>query len=74
MHRTFQERGYCIRAGYQRLAQVLGEFCGLGNAALEERRDAWRTSQPRIAYQDSVPVADAGPGGKRYTTIVDRVR
>ena len=52
MHRTFQERGYCSRAGYARIDEVLGELCRLGNAALQERRDAWKTARTRISYQD----------------------
>ena len=51
-HRTYQERGYCTRAGYDRLDEVLGQLCDLGNAALQERRDAWRIARKRISYQD----------------------
>ena len=51
-HETIQERGYCSRAGYSRLDQVLGQLCELGNAGLQERRDAWKTSRDRISYQD----------------------
>ena len=45
-HKTFQERGYCTRGGYARLDAVLGELCRLGNAALQERRDAWKMCGP----------------------------
>lgn len=38
--RTYQHRGYCTRAGYARLDEVLRMLCALGNAALQERRDA----------------------------------
>ena len=51
-HRTFQERGYCTRAGYRRLDEVLGQLCYLGNAALQERRDAWAMARTSISYID----------------------
>ena len=50
-HRTFQERGYCSRRGYEQLDEVLAELRRLGNAALQERRDAWRMQRKRISYQ-----------------------
>ena len=51
-HKTFQERGYCTRGGYKRLDAVLAELCRLGNAALQERRDAWKMARKPIRYQD----------------------
>ena len=51
-HKTFQERGYCSRRGYAGLDATLGELCRLGNAALQERRDAWKVTRARISYQD----------------------
>ena len=66
-HRTYQERGYCTRAGYARLDEVLGQLCDLGNAALQERRDAWRIARKRISYQDQcrslTPVRQDEPAG-----------
>ena len=50
-HKTFQD-GYCSRRGYALLEATLGELCRLGNAALQERRDAWKLSRTRISYQD----------------------
>ena len=53
MHiRTDQRRGYMSRAGYQKLDQVLGSLCDLGNAALQERRDAWRLCRKPISFYD----------------------
>ena len=52
MHKTIQLRGYCTRAGYRQLQEVLEQLCGLGNAALQERRDAWKMARKRISYQD----------------------
>ena len=51
-HITFQERGYCTRAGYSRLDTSLGQLCDLGNAALQERRDAWKMAGKYISYED----------------------
>ena len=51
-HKTWQERGYCSRRGYAQLDDALAELCRLGNAALQERRDAWKMARERISYQD----------------------
>ena len=51
-YRTIQERGYCTRQGYARLDGVLRTLCSLGNAALQERRDAWRLCRRRIGYRN----------------------
>ena len=41
-HTTFQERGYCSPSGYDCIDGVLRSLCTLYNAALQERRDAYR--------------------------------
>ena len=51
-HQTVQTRGYCTKRGYRLLDQRLAQLCELGNAALQERRDAWKFSRKRISYQD----------------------
>ena len=51
-HCSVQSRGYCSRTGYARLDQVLGALCSLGNAALQERRDAWKMTRKQVSYQD----------------------
>ena len=52
IHRTYQQRGYCRRGGYQRLSDVLA-LCGeLYNAALQERRDAWRLQRASVSLYD----------------------
>ncbi len=38
IHKTFQERGYCSRAGYGRIREVLRACCWLYNRSLEQRR------------------------------------
>ena len=45
-----QLRGYCSRNGYLRLQQVLAMARTLYNAALQERRDAYRHSRNKITY------------------------
>ena len=47
---TLQLRGYCSRNGYLRLQQVLAMARTLYNAALQERRDAYRHSRNKITY------------------------
>ena len=49
---TVQLRGYCSRAGYQCLHQVLDMSRILYNAALQERRDAYRHSKKQVSYTD----------------------
>ena len=52
IHRTYQQRGYCRRGGYERLRDVLA-ICGeLYNAALQERRDAWRLHGVSVSLFD----------------------
>ena len=51
-HRTYQLRGYCRRGGYERLRETLGLCAELYNAALQERRDAWRLQGTRISRFD----------------------
>ncbi len=62
IHRTYQERGYCRRGGYQRLRDVLA-LCGeLYNAALQERRDAWRLSRASMSLAGRVHRGATGVG------------
>ena len=42
VHKTFQTRGYCSAAGYDRIREALAMSATLYNAAVQERRDAWR--------------------------------
>ena len=50
--KTLQPRGYCSKAGYQRLHQVLDMSRILYNAALQERRDAYRHRKKQVSYAD----------------------
>lgn len=51
-YRTVQSRGYCSKTGYARVDRILRLLCTLGNAALQERRDAWKMARENITYQD----------------------
>lgn len=53
-HQTFQIRGYCRKNGYQRIANVLQQCAVLYNAALQERRDAYRMQRRSISRIDQM--------------------
>ena len=53
-HQTFQIRGYCRRNGYLRIATVLQQCAVLYNAALQERRDAYRMQRISISRIDQM--------------------
>ena len=51
--KTYKMRGYTSRGGYARIEEVLAMQCELYNAALQERRDAYRhPSQVRLDWRD----------------------
>lgn len=52
VHITYQQRGYCPRNGYRRLAAVLDDCRHLYNAALQERRDAYRYHGHTVTWVD----------------------
>ncbi len=41
IHKTYQERGYCSRAGYARIREVLRSCCWLYNRSLEQRKNTY---------------------------------
>ena len=51
-HKTFQLRGYCTAAGYDRIREVLAMSATLYNAARQERRDAWTMNHKTISLFD----------------------
>ena len=53
-HQTFQIRGYCRRNGYLRIAEVLQQCAVLYNAALQERRDAYRMQHVSISRMEQM--------------------
>ena len=50
--RTYRTRAYLSRAGHIRLDDVLAQQCLLYNAALEERKTAWKGHQMRISFAE----------------------
>ena len=50
MIRTFRTRAYLTKAGHVRLDEVLRQQCQLYNAALEERKEAFRRAGETISY------------------------
>lgn len=49
---TLQFRAYTTRDGYQQLDEVLRLHQSLYNAAIQNRRDAWRMARQSISYND----------------------
>ena len=49
IHIAYSQRGYCTKAGYRRLEQALEDCRALYNAALQERRDAWRMNGVNVS-------------------------
>ena len=54
VHKTFQLRGYCTSQGYDRIREALRLYRQLYNAALQERRDAWRMQGKSISLYDQM--------------------
>ena len=50
--RTYRTRAYLSRAGHVRLDDVLAQQCLLYNAALEERKTAWKQHHQRISFAE----------------------
>ena len=50
--RTYRTRAYLSRAGHVRLDDVLAQQCLLYNAALEERKTAWKGHHQRISFAE----------------------
>jgi predicted secreted protein len=66
--RAYKFRAYPTRPQPARAARLLGDHCDLYNAALEERREAWRMREASISYStQSAQLKDirhADPGGQ----------
>ena len=50
MRRAFKFRAYPTRPQEHRAARLLADHCDLYNAALEERREAWRMRRVSVSY------------------------
>ena len=52
MRRAYKLRAYPTRPQEGRAARLLADHCDLYNAALTERREAWRMHNLRVSYGD----------------------
>jgi putative transposase len=52
VRRAYKLRAYPTRPQEDRAVKLLRDHCDLYNAALQERREAWRMRRVRIAYRD----------------------
>ena len=52
MKRAYKLRAYPTRPQEGRAVQLLADHCDLYNAALQERREAWRMGNRSVAYGD----------------------
>jgi len=66
--RAYKLRAYPTRPQEGRMARVLADHCDLYNAALQERREAWRMQRVSVSYgQQSAQLREiraADPGGQ----------
>ena len=52
MKRAYKLRAYPTRPQEGRAVRLLADHCDLYNAALQERREAWRMAKVSVAYGD----------------------
>ena len=52
MRRAYKLRAYHTRPQEGRSVRLLADHCDLYNAALTERRDAWRMKKVKVSYGD----------------------
>ena len=68
MRRAYKLRAYPTRPQEGRAARLLADHCDLYNAALQERREAWRMHKARVSYGDQSAqlkeIRAADPGGQ----------
>jgi putative transposase len=50
VRRTYKFRAYLTRPQEGRAVRLLADHCDLYNAALEERREAWRMRKTSVSY------------------------
>jgi putative transposase len=51
MRRAYKLRAYPTRPQEGRAVQLLADHCDLYNAALQERREAWRMQKVSVTYR-----------------------
>ena len=68
MKRAYKLRAYPTRPQEGRAVQLLADHCDLYNAALQERREAWRMGKVRVSYGGQSAqlkeIRAADPGGQ----------
>jgi putative transposase len=81
MRRAYKLRAYPTRPQEDRAVRLLGDHCDLYNAALAERREAWRTARVSVSYGDQsaqlkqIRVADpVGQGRHSFTAQQQTLR
>jgi putative transposase len=81
MKRAYKLRAYPTRPQEGRAVRLLADHCDLYNAALQERREAWRLRKVRISYGDQsaqlkeIRAADtAGQGRHSFTAQQQTLR
>ena len=71
MRRAYKLRAYPTRPQEGRAARLLADHCDLYNAALQERREAWRMHKARVSYGDQSAqlkeIRAADPAGRAAT-------
>jgi IS605 OrfB family transposase len=72
--RAYKLRAYPTRPQEGRAVQLLADHCDMYNAALQERREAWRMQKVRVSYGDqsaqlkAIRAADPGGQGRHSFT------
>jgi putative transposase len=81
VRRAYKLRAYPTRSQEGRMVRLLADHCELYNAALQERRDAWRMHKVRVSYGDQsaqlkeIRAADpAGHGRHSFTAQQQTLR
>jgi putative transposase len=65
MRKSFKYRLYPTAKQVALLDAQLGEACRLYNAALQERRDAYRVAGESLSYYDQAGQPERDSGGRR---------
>ncbi|HEX3201633.1 MAG TPA: transposase, partial [Actinomycetes bacterium] len=74
MKRAYKLRAYPTRPQEGRAVRLLRDHCDLYNAALQERREAWRMQQVSVSYGDQsaqlreIRAADPDGQGRHSST------
>ena len=73
--RAYKLRAYPTRAQEGRAVRLLRDHCDLYNAALQERREAWRMQQVSVSYgNQSAQLREIGQGRHSFTAQQQTLR